>query len=118
MYGPPPDVREFYEAIPGSAPFDQENGLYTFNCSSIPSVSFSWGGKKWDITPEKLVNILMKTNFFLHLFSFNLGQTEAGSTRCVGAIAGQDLGLGSNVWLLGDRYVYNVIRCASSISYN
>lgn len=33
--------------------------------------------------------------------SFNLGSID--STNCVGALAGQDIGLGSNVWLLGDR---------------
>ena len=35
--------------------------------------------------------------------SFNLGETESGSGQCVGAISGQDVGLGPNVWLLGDR---------------
>lgn len=29
---------------------------------------------------------------------------------CVGAIAGKNLGLGANTWLLGDRCV---LRCAS-----
>ena len=38
-------------------------------------------------------------------FSFNLGQTTSGSSQCVGALAAQDLGLGTDVWLLGDRYV-------------
>ena len=51
---------------------------------------------------------------FLHLVqmdadgnytSFNLGQESEGSSMCVGALAGVDLGLGKNVWLLGDRYV-------------
>ena len=37
------------------------------------------------------------------LDSFNLGLTAVGSSSCVGALVGQDLGLGSNVWLLGDR---------------
>ena len=37
--------------------------------------------------------------------SFNLG--EASSGNCVGAIAGQDLGLGDDVWLLGDRFVHS-----------
>lgn len=35
--------------------------------------------------------------------SFNLGETYRGSGQCVGALSGKDLGLGSNVWLLGDR---------------
>ena len=34
--------------------------------------------------------------------SFNLGKTEQGSSDCVGALAGQDLGLGDNTWLIGD----------------
>ena len=37
-------------------------------------------------------------------YSFNLGEVSSG--RCVGALAGQDLGLGNNVWLLGDRWVF------------
>jgi cathepsin D len=40
--------------------------------------------------------------------SFNLGATEDGSSDCVGALAGQDLGLGDNVWLLGDSFMKNV----------
>ena len=47
--------------------------------------------------------------------SFNLGTTSSfekrkhggggsSGSQCVGALAGQDLGLGNNVWLLGDRY--------------
>ena len=56
--------------------------------------------------------------------SFNLGTTSSfedvedlearahgggggsSSQQCVGALAGQDLGLGNNVWLLGDRWVF------------
>ncbi|GJJ14501.1 hypothetical protein Clacol_008765 [Clathrus columnatus] len=86
VYGPPSAVKTLYSKIPGSKAFSQEEGFYTFPCSSVPSVSFSWGGKSWPIT---------STNF-------NLGTTEAGSSECVGGIAGQDLGLGNNVWLLGD----------------
>ena len=40
--------------------------------------------------------------------SFNLGKVSSGSQYCVGALAGQDLGLGSNVWLLGDSFMKNV----------
>ena len=39
------------------------------------------------------------------LHSFNLGETSEGSGQCVGALSGEDVGLGDNVWLLGDRYV-------------
>ena len=45
--------------------------------------------------------------------SLNLGETESGSGKCVGALAGQDLGLGSNVWLLGDSFLKNVYSAFS-----
>ena len=44
----------------------------------------------------------------MSLCSFSLGETSSGSGRCVGALAGQDIGLGSNVWLLGDSFMKNV----------
>jgi cathepsin D len=42
------------------------------------------------------------------LHSFNLGATSSGSDQCVGALASQDFGLGSNIWLLGDSFMKNV----------
>lgn len=71
MYGPPSQVKKLYEAIPDSALFDAENGFYSFPCSSVPSVSFSWGGENWDISADKLVNIfLIKSNLcFSYVFS-------------------------------------------------
>lgn len=45
--------------------------------------------------------------------SFNLGETSSGSGKCVGALAGQDIGLGSNVWLLGDSFMKNVYTAFS-----
>ena len=35
-------------------------------------------------------------------YSINLGPVEQGSNDCAGAITGADLGLGDDVWLLGD----------------
>ncbi|THH23146.1 hypothetical protein EUX98_g8032 [Antrodiella citrinella] len=89
MYGPPADVEQFYAAIPGSEVYDSDNGLYSFPCDAVPNVAFSWGGKNWAITAENFV----------------LGQADEES--CVGALAGQDLGLGNNVWLLGDSFMKN-----------
>ena len=73
----------FWKQVQGSKPFEQ--GLYTFPCDSVPQAAFSWGGKKWAISGA----------------NFNVGQVS--KTMCVGAIVGQDLGLGTDVWLLGDR---------------
>lgn len=92
MYGPPSAVKTFYSKISGSKVYDSSEGYYSYPCNSAPSVAFSWGGKSWTISAA----------------NFNLGETESGSGQCVGALAGQDLGLGSNVWLLGDSFMKNV----------
>jgi len=97
MYGPADAVKTFYSKVKGSEVFDATNGYYSFPCSSVPDVSFSWGGKDWPITAA----------------NFNLGVTASGATTCVGALASQDLGLGSNVWLLGDSFMKNVYTAFS-----
>ena len=53
MYGPPAAVETFYSKVPGSELFDAANGYYSFPCSSVPSVSFSWGSQNWEITAAK-----------------------------------------------------------------
>ncbi|KAH9929580.1 acid protease [Epithele typhae] len=99
MYGPPSAVKTFYKAISGSGVYDSSEGYYYYPCDSPPTVSFAWGsGKKWEITEE----------------NFSLGETESGSGKCVGALAGQDLGLGSSVWLLGDSFMKNVYTAFST----
>ncbi|KAL1716894.1 aspartic peptidase domain-containing protein, partial [Schizophyllum commune] len=92
MYGPPEVVKQVYSSIEGSTTYDEANGMYTFPCDSAPTVAFNWGGKDWEVTAE----------------NFNLGKTEQGSSDCVGALAGQDLGLGDNTWLIGDAFMKNV----------
>ncbi|GJJ14503.1 hypothetical protein Clacol_008767 [Clathrus columnatus] len=68
-------------------PSDVAKLYSTIPNATLVDINNGWGGKLWPILPE----------------NFNLGQTEAGSSSCVGAIAGLDVGLGDNVWLLGDR---------------
>ncbi|RDX53186.1 protease [Lentinus brumalis] len=92
MYGPPAAVQAFYKAIPNSKLYDESGGFYTFPCRNPPQVAFNWGGKSWTISAE----------------NFNFGETEQGSGECVGTLAGQDLGLGDNTWLLGDSFMKNV----------
>ncbi|KAJ7701568.1 aspartic protease [Mycena rosella] len=92
MYGPPADVKKVYAKVKGSAVFDSTNGYYSFPCASAPEIAFNWGGADWVISAANI----------------NLGTTEDGSSKCVGALAGQDLGLGDNVWLLGDSFMKNV----------
>ncbi|KAI0712498.1 acid protease [Earliella scabrosa] len=89
---PPSAAKAFWSRVQGSKVFDQEQGLYSYPCNSPPTVAFSWGGKSWSISANDL----------------NLGRTQTGSSSCVGAISGGDLGLGNNVWLLGDTLMKNV----------
>ncbi|KAI8972259.1 protease [Trametes punicea] len=96
IYGPPNAVSTFYQNIPGAQVYDSQNGLYSFPCNSTPSdVAFNWGGNNWTVSAA----------------NFNLGMVS--STQCIGAIAGQDLGLGSNTWLLGDSFLKNVYAAFS-----
>lgn len=76
----------FWQNVQGASLFDQSQGLYSYPCSSPPQVSFNWGGQDWQISADAL----------------SLGETQQGSGLCVGAISGGNLGLGDNVWLLGD----------------
>ncbi|KAJ7079971.1 acid protease [Mycena belliarum] len=92
MYGPPAAVKEVYAKVAGSALYDAANGYYSYPCDSAPEIAFNWGGADWAISAA----------------NFNLGKTEEGSKLCVGALAGQDLGLGAGVWLLGDSFMKNV----------
>jgi cathepsin D len=66
--------------------------LYSFPCATPPQIAFNWGGKDWVISGANI----------------NLGLIEDGSSMCVGALAGQDIGLGDGVWLLGDSFMKNV----------
>ncbi|TFK91595.1 acid protease [Polyporus arcularius HHB13444] len=93
IYGPPSQVATFYKSIPGSQVYDSKTGFYTFPCNAVPSnVAFSWGGKSWTISAANM----------------NLGRVSSKSTQCVGAILGHDLGLGKDVWLVGDSFMKNV----------
>ncbi|KAJ7612329.1 acid protease [Mycena polygramma] len=91
-YGPPAAVKKLFAKVSGSKLFDSTNGYYSYPCDSPPKISFNWGGKDWTVSADAL----------------NLGTTESGSSDCVSSIAAQDLGLGTDVWLLGDAFIKNV----------
>ncbi|EPS93454.1 hypothetical protein FOMPIDRAFT_147447 [Fomitopsis schrenkii] len=92
MYGPLDAVKTFYGSVPNSSVFDTQNGFYQFPCNAVPQLAFNWGGKTWNVSAA----------------NFNLGKTSNTSEYCVGALAGQDFGVGDNVWLLGDSFMKNV----------
>jgi len=95
MYGPPTEVATFYSNVNDSQLFDSTNGFYSFPCYNIPAVAFNWGGKDWDIP------------------NFSIGPTEIASDQCVGGLVGKDLGLGDDVWLIGDIFMQNIYSAFS-----
>ncbi|KAH9948108.1 aspartic peptidase domain-containing protein [Amylocystis lapponica] len=97
MYGPADGVAQFYSAIDGAQEYDSQNGLYSFPCSSAPTIAFSWGsGKTWTISAD----------------DFNLGAISSGSDQCQGALGVSDVG--ENRWLLGDTLLLNVYTAFSA----
>ncbi|KAH9951511.1 acid protease [Amylocystis lapponica] len=93
MYGPPSEVDTFYKQVPNAYPLGTEDGFYAFPCHAVPDVSFSWGGKEWNVSQD----------------TFNLGlANKDGSGGCIGALQGKDLGFGPGVWLLGDAFLQDV----------
>lgn len=75
VIAPPKDAKAFWSKVPGAGAHG--NGYYTFPCADAPEVSFKFGGHSWTMSPESL----------------NMGAVSAGSSRCVGAIVGQDVGM-------------------------
>lgn len=88
VVAPPDQAQQFWDTVEGSAPYG--GGYYTFPCNNVPEVSFSFGGKKWQMSEENV----------------NLGSTSSGSGRCVGSIVGRDVGI--NAWIVGDSFLKDV----------
>lgn len=83
-------VDKLYSQIPGAqSAFDTVGkGMYTFPCSSVPSISFTFGGKAFPIAQD----------------AFNAGtSTEEG--RCVGSIIASDK---MSFWIVGDVFLRGV----------
>ncbi|KII89342.1 hypothetical protein PLICRDRAFT_53792 [Plicaturopsis crispa FD-325 SS-3] len=92
IVGDTASVKKFYAGISGakSAASSVGDGYYTVPCDSIPSVSLTFGGKKFSVSSD----------------SFNLGAATSGSSECVGGIVGEDIGI--DAWIVGDVFMRNV----------
>ncbi|KAJ7140737.1 aspartic peptidase domain-containing protein [Mycena epipterygia] len=96
--GPALDVAAIWAAVPGAVSSTTHSGYYEFPCSTLVSVSISFGGRLWPINPPDM----------------NLGPAEAGSSQCLGAI--YTLNPGSNKtqpngtasWIFGTVFMSNV----------
>ncbi|KAJ3715899.1 acid protease [Lentinula guzmanii] len=102
IYGPPDAVKTLWASIPGASAYDAEPGFYMYPCNQTLGVSFSWGGKNWNIPDEHM----------------STGLTDGSGQNCVGAIVGQNIfGSSSPTWLVGDTFmkgVYSVFNLGNN----
>ncbi|GAA5998413.1 pepsin-like aspartic protease [Rhodotorula paludigena] len=87
----PAQAAEFWAAVPGSAKYD--DNFWSFPCASPPDVKFSFSR-----------NTVFK--YGVDQDAFNLGYLSSSPDRCIGAVIGQDLGIGTS-WILGDAFLVN-----------
>ncbi|KAJ4479071.1 acid protease [Lentinula aciculospora] len=93
IYGPTDAVKTFWASVPGSSPYEAESGFYTYPCNQTLNVSFSWGGKNWNIPDEHM----------------STGLADGTGQTCMGAIIGQNIfGDNSSTWLVGDTFMKGV----------
>ncbi|KAF8134343.1 aspartic peptidase domain-containing protein [Boletus edulis] len=100
-------AKEIWSNVPGSTALgNQFQGMYAFPCNTNVSVSISFGGTHWAISPDDM----------------NLGPINSGgkTQMCVGGIfdIGNTVGSGQGVpsWIIGDYLPQECIQCLSSES--
>ncbi|GAA6046458.1 hypothetical protein JCM3770_004932 [Rhodotorula araucariae] len=97
VIGPRTAVAKFFQKIRGARRW--RSGYYMYPCSASFTAEFEFGGVKYAIPSEYL----------------NLGLTAVGSSYCVAAIVGEDVGV--DAWVIGDaflRSVYTVFNAGTS----
>ncbi|EGG01944.1 aspartic peptidase A1 [Melampsora larici-populina 98AG31] len=91
-------VEAIYSHIPGSQPAKGiYRGYYQFPCSSLPTLSLTFGGISYSISPD----------------DFNIGKIDQSGENCLGAIfAVNSPTIQSNLiapsWIIGDSFLKNV----------
>ncbi|CCO36372.1 hypothetical protein BN14_10506 [Rhizoctonia solani AG-1 IB] len=95
IVGATSSVKHWWSHVPGSKPCDVKacngTGFYTYPCADPPSVSFTFSGRDFPISPA----------------DFNLGAANKTEMACVGAIVGAD-NVPNNAWVVGDTFMKNV----------
>ncbi|CAO3640499.1 unnamed protein product [Cunninghamella echinulata] len=86
----PHTAEKIFSSIPGSKRSAVDENIYVVPCDSIPSISFTIGGKMFSIDPSL----------------FNLGKEVEGSSYCVCALMGT--GNDPNTLILGSVFLQNV----------
>ncbi|GAA5948976.1 hypothetical protein JCM3765_003974 [Sporobolomyces pararoseus] len=90
IIAPPDAAAEFWAAVPNSKA--EANGYYSYPCAQAMNVELKFGGSD--------------TRFGIKSTDFNLGATQGDSSRCLGALVGQDLNLWDS-WVIGTPFFTN-----------
>ncbi|TFK51818.1 acid protease [Heliocybe sulcata] len=92
IIGDDANVRKLYASVPGAknASMTVGQGYYTVPCNAVPTISLTFGGKSFAISPSIL----------------NLGRVSSGSTDCVAALVSS--GIATDFWIVGDIFMRNV----------
>ncbi|KAF9219665.1 acid protease [Gyrodon lividus] len=88
ILGPSEDVATLYAAV-GGIPVPSEPGFYSFPCDSVPSVSFTFGGRSFPIPAETL----------------SMGAFGNDPPQCVGSIIA---GTTVRTWIVGNAFLSSV----------
>jgi len=88
---PVSDAQEIHALIPGST-FDALKTTFTIPCNTSTVVSFGFGGRSFDISPENLI----------------FGKISASGQDCLSGIVAGSFSKNSNQWLLGATFLKNV----------
>ncbi|GAA5839875.1 hypothetical protein JCM11251_001236 [Rhodosporidiobolus azoricus] len=91
IIAPPNAATSFWAQVPGAQKYDAT--FWSYPCDTPPNVAFSFAR----------ITLQM---YNVDAYDFNLGYLEEDPTRCIGAVIGQNLGLGTS-WLLGDAFMMN-----------
>ncbi|CAK5274012.1 unnamed protein product, partial [Mycena citricolor] len=86
--GPAEDIANIYAQIPGSSPGTGSfSGYYLYPCNTAVSVSISFGGRSWSVSPA----------------DFELQEIQQGT--CLGSFFTLQTGNGAPSWILGDTFM-------------
>jgi len=85
-------VKDLFSNVPGAKNASETvgAGYWTVPCDQVPTVSLSFGGKSWSISPK----------------AFNIGQVKPNSPDCIAGIA--EGNVGADFWVVGDVFMSGV----------
>ncbi|KAG6374669.1 aspartic peptidase domain-containing protein [Boletus reticuloceps] len=92
--GPTDAIAAIFAQIPNSSPATgQWSGYYQYPCSTTVTVTFSFGGQSWTMSPADFMYTSISTTECIGAF-FDIGSTAGSST--------------TPSWIIGDAFLKNV----------